>query len=144
MRHVSKAVGTGGRMGTIASESGSYRHDVTLPGEKRNGVIPEELIAGAWVACFGATFIEIAEARRIDATEVAYEASVVLESSGTEYTITEAWLEVMAGDIERSKLERLIETTHQHCPVSKLLTAGARSVEVRAGERTAVDDAIAN
>jgi organic hydroperoxide reductase OsmC/OhrA len=137
-------VGSGGRLGTIESVSGSYRHDVTLPGMKRAGVIPEELIAGAWVACFGATFIEIAEARKIDATEVEYEASVVLESEQAEYTITEAWLEVMADGIERSALERLIETTHAHCPVSKLLTAGAASVEVRAGGHGQAEGAIAS
>jgi osmotically inducible protein OsmC len=135
MRHVSKATGRGGRVGTIESVSGSYQHDVTLPGMKRPGVIPEELIAGAWVACFGATFIEIAEAREIDATAVEYEASIVLESDKDEYTITEASLEVIGADIGRSKLERLIATSHAHCPVSKLLTGGAASVQVRVSER---------
>lgn len=144
MRHVSRAVGKGGRMGTIESASGSYQHDVTLPGMDRAGVTPEELIAGAWVACFGATFIEIAEARHIDATAVEYEASIVLEADSDEYTITEALLEVLAADIERPTLERLIATSHKHCPVSKLLAGGATSVQVRIGERGRVDDAIAS
>jgi len=101
---------------------------------KREGVIPEELIAGAWVACFGATFIEIAEARKHEVSTVSYEASVVLEAEKDVYTITEATLDVFAPDIERGALIQLIESSHKHCPVSKLLVSGAaKSVEVRAG-----------
>jgi organic hydroperoxide reductase OsmC/OhrA len=106
---------------------------------KRVGVTPEELIAGAWVACYGATFIEIAEARHIHATGVEYEASITLDNDGSEYTITEASLQVRAPDIEPSVLKRLIDTAHVHCPVSKLLTAGAMSVQVRAGDLAAIE-----
>jgi osmotically inducible protein OsmC len=132
VKHVSEARGRGGRAGTIESASGSYRHDVTLPGLRRPGVTPEELLAGAWVACFGATFIEFAEARGADADAAEYKATVVLEAHDDEYTITEAVLEVDAPAIDSEALEELLATSHQHCPVSKLFTAGARRVEVKA------------
>ena len=135
MGTVSRAFGRGGRTGTIESESGSYRHDVTLPGPGRLGVTPEELIAGAWIACFGATFIEIAEARKIDASDVEYEATICLEEEKGEYTITEASLEVITDMIEQARLDRLIDIAHKHCPVSKLLAGGSAAVRVRGARR---------
>ncbi len=133
MRHVSEAVGRGGRLGTIEALSGSYEHDVRIPGMKAKGVTPEELLAGAWVACFGMTFIEAARRRDIDATDVEYKAAVVLEASNGEYTITEARLDVDAPDIDPGVRDALIEHTHLHCPVSKLLRAGVAALHVASG-----------
>jgi organic hydroperoxide reductase OsmC/OhrA len=109
---------------------------VRLPGVKRTGVTPEELIAGAWVACFGATFIEEAGAREIQAAEVQYKASVVLEAAGGDYTITEANLQIDAPTIEPAALGDLIEQTHAKCPVSKLLTGGVANVAISPGAGT--------
>ncbi len=132
MRHVSEAIGQGGRLGSIESLSGSYQHEVRIPGVKRTGVTPEELLAGAWAACFGMVFIELARAAGLDATDVRHKASVVLEADRGEYTITEATLEVLVPDIEPPTVARLIDDAHRRCPVSKLLTGGVASVDVRA------------
>lgn len=130
MKQVSEAIGHGGRLGKIQSVSGSYDHDVRIPGMKTNGVTPEEFLAGAWVACFGMTFMEAARSRDIDATDTQYKASVSLESSDDGYTITEASLKVDALGIDEAVQNELIEYTHTHCPVSKLLTAGIATLNV--------------
>ena len=131
MKHVSEAVGRGGRLGTIKSLSGSYEHEVRIPGMKAAGVTPEELIAGAWVACFGMTFIDAARAYDIEATGVHYHGSVVLDARNGDYTITDATMEVDAPDIDEAVLGELIETTHARCPVSKLLAGGVPAIAAR-------------
>lgn len=122
MRHVSEAIGTGGRLGTVEAVPPSYKHALRIPGLKGDGVTPEEMIAGAWVACFGMTFIDRARQRDVDASEARYRARVTLESEQDNYTITEASLEVSAPDIEPEALDELIRESHSRCPVSKLLS----------------------
>lgn len=121
---VGEAVGRGGRLGHVRSGSGSYDHEVRLPGVKSEGVTPEEFLAGAWVACFGMTFIGRARSRGIDATEYEFSASVSLESSDGNYTIVEAAMTVEGGPIESDTLAALIAESDLNCPVSKVFQTG--------------------
>ncbi|MEZ5075930.1 MAG: OsmC family protein [Solirubrobacterales bacterium] len=114
----------------MKSLSGSYDHDVRIPGMKAEGVTPEEMIAGAWVACFGMTFIDAARKAGVDASEVEYRARVVLESSDGTYTITEAALTIDAPDLVASLVDDLAERTHQVCPVSKVLSEGVAQIDI--------------
>lgn len=130
MKHVSEAVGSGGRLGRVRSTSGSYDHEVRIPGMKTDGVTPEEMIAGAWVACFGMTFIDAARGAEVDATEVEYSAQVTLEAANGTYTITKATLTIDAPALDPDLVDELAERTHQVCPVSKVLTEGVAKVEI--------------
>ncbi|MBS1888536.1 MAG: OsmC family protein [Actinobacteria bacterium] len=130
MKHVSEAVGSGGRLGRVRSTSGSYDHEVRIPGVKADGVTPEEMIAGAWVACFGMTFIDAARAADTDATEVEYSAQVTIEAANGIYTITEATLTIDAPELDPGLVDELAVRTHQVCPVSKVLTEGVAKVEI--------------
>lgn len=130
MKHVSEAVGSGGRLGRVKSTSGSYDHEVRIPGMKADGVTPEEMIAGAWVACFGMTFIDAARSAEVDATEVEYSAQVTLEAANGTYTITKATLTIDAPALDSDLVDELAERTHQVCPVSKVLTEGVAKVEI--------------
>lgn len=130
MKHVSEAVGSGGRLGRVRSTSGSYDHEVRIPGMKAEGVTPEEMIAGAWVACFGMTFIDAARSAEVDATAVEYHGKVTLEAAKGTYTITEATLTIDAPELDPDLVDELAERTHQVCPVSKVLTEGVAKVEI--------------
>lgn len=107
---------------------------------KRDGVTPEELIAGAWAACFGMTFIDSARSRDIDATTVEYKARVVLDFVDGEYTITKANLQIDAPDIDPELLRNLIDQTHARCPVSKALTNGVANLSLASGSISTEDN----
>ncbi len=129
---VSRAMARGGREGEVWSSNGSYRHSTKIAGTERDGVTPEELIAGAWAACYGTTFSSLAKARRVDVAEPVIEAAVTLSSSAGTYTITQADLRVVIDvPVPPETLEKLIEEAHGRCPVSKVLTHGAEEVTVR-------------
>jgi organic hydroperoxide reductase OsmC/OhrA len=131
---VSRAGARGGRTGEVWSLNSSYRHQTTIAGTDREGVTPEELIAGAWAACYGTTFASLAKARRVEVGTPLIEAAVTLSSSAGTYTITEADLRVVVDvPVPPDKLDELIEEAHGRCPVSKVLSSGAEEVTVRRG-----------
>lgn len=129
----SEATGTGGRTGTVSSKSGSYTHQMVMPGASTPGVTPEELIAGAWAACYGTTLTAIAAARHIDASRATVVARITLDSNheAGEYTISRAELRVGLEGQENDQLDQIIEEAHGACPVSKLISGGARDVQVK-------------
>ena len=129
---VSRAKARGGREGEVWSSNESYRHTTKIAGTERDGVTPEELIAGAWAACYGTTFSSLARARRVEVAEPVIEAAVTLSSSAGTYTITQGELRVLVEvPVPPDTLEKLIEEAHSRCPVSKVLTHGAEEVTVR-------------
>lgn len=129
---VSRASARGGRTGEVWSANDSYRHDTTMAGSKRQGVTPEELIAGAWAACYGTTFASLAKARKVEVDTPVIETAVTLSSSGGTYTISRAelWV-VLEVPVPPETLDQLIEEAHSRCPVSKVLTHGAAEITVR-------------
>jgi lipoyl-dependent peroxiredoxin len=131
---VSRASARGGRTGEVWSMNGSYRHDTTVAGTERGGVTPEELIAGAWAACYGTTIASLAKARRVEVGTPLIETAVTLSSSAGTYTITEAELRVVSNvAVPPETLDKLVEEAHGRCPVSKVLSRGAEEVTVRRG-----------
>ena len=132
---VGEAVGRGGRLGQVRSVSGSYDHEVRIPGQKSEGVTPEEFLAGAWAACFGMTLIGRARGKGLDASAAEFSASVALESANGTYTIVEATMAVECDSIEPEALAALIAESDVHCPVSKVFQTGIpkRVVESKAG-----------
>lgn len=131
---VSRASARGGRTGEVWSMNGSYRHDTTIAGTEREGVTPEELIAGAWAACYGTTFASLAKARRVEVGTPVIETAVTLSSSAGTYTITQAQLRLVSDvALPPETLDQLIEEAHGRCPVSKVLSHGAEEVTVRRG-----------
>jgi osmotically inducible protein OsmC len=132
---VSHANARGGRSGEVWSINGSYRHNTTLAGSERAGVTPEELIAGAWAACYGTTFASLAQARKIEVATPVIQTAVTLSSSAGTYTITRAELRVaIEVPVPPATLDQLIEEAHGLCPVSKVLGHGVEEVTVRRAE----------
>jgi lipoyl-dependent peroxiredoxin len=129
---VSRANARGGREGEVWSSNDSYRLATKLAGTAREGVTPEELIAGAWAACYGTTLASRARARRVDVGEPVIETAVTLSSSAGTYTITRAELRVVIDvPVPPDTLDQLIKEADGRCPVSKVLVHGAEEVAVR-------------
>jgi osmotically inducible protein OsmC len=128
----SEATGIGGRTGTIQSATGSYKHQVTMEGSQNPGVTPEELIAGAWAACYGTTLTAIAASKSIDASKATITARITLDANHEtgEYTIVRAELDVNVEE-SASSIDEIIAEAHGACPVSKLISNGVEQVDVR-------------
>lgn len=131
-RFTSRAGGRGGREGRVWSERGSYEHEVVLPGSRAAGVTPEELLAGAWAACFGGALGLVAAEGGIDAAAAEFHVAVTLDSDlpSRRFEIDTVRLEVELDGVDPARLDELIAAAHEICPVSKLFAGGARAVEV--------------
>ena len=135
--HVSTAFGRGGRDGEIWSNSGSFHLATAMPGSRRKGATPEELIAGAWSACFGTTLEGIARARGIDASDATIKAEISLRAdlARQSYAITRAVLTVSVEEGRAEALDAVLDVAHRACPVSKLFAAGVEGTAVVQIER---------
>lgn len=129
---VSRATGTGGRGGLVWSEAESYRHAVAAPGTDTGAVTPEEMLAGAWAACFGGAFALMAGKRGLDASEARFHAAVTLEAEVKQlhFEVSRAELNVEVAGIDDEALEQLVAEAHAICPISKLFVGGAADVRV--------------
>jgi len=135
----SNAVGTGGRGGRVWSESKSYEHAVGIPGVASNGVTPEELLAGAWAACFGGAFLLIAGNHGIDASAARFHTAVTLDSDlqNMRFDITRVQLEVELAGVDDATVDMVLAEAHDICPVSKLFVNGAGEVTLGRAAATA-------
>lgn len=135
--HRSTAFGRGGRDGEIWSSSGSFHLPTSILGSRRKGATPEELIAGAWSACFGTTLEAIARARGIDASDATIKAEICLRADLAQqsYSITQAVLTVSVEEGRAEALDAVLDLAHRACPVSKLLDAGVAGVAIVQIER---------
>jgi organic hydroperoxide reductase OsmC/OhrA len=123
----------GGRSGRIKAHRGPLEHTMVLPGAERDdGVTPEELVAGAWAACFGTTLASVARTHGFDAGSAAVRATVTFNAdhARNEYSISSAELSVSASQIPHEFVSAILEETHRRCPVSKILTSGLSRVSV--------------
>jgi len=134
---VSTAFGRGGRDGEIWSGSGSFHLPTAMPGSRRKGATPEELVAGAWSACFGTTLEGIARARGIDASDATIKAEISLRAdlARGSFAITRAVLTVSVQEGRADALDAVLDAAHRACPVSKLLAAGVEGTAVVQIER---------
>lgn len=121
----SKAKNVGGRAGRVWSDTGSYDHQVVMPGAPAEGVTPEELIAGAWASCFGSAFEFMANKHGLDASGVEIRAAVTLNSDleNVQFDIVRGELKV-ALDGDNDLIDQVIAASHDVCPVSKLMQDG--------------------
>ncbi|MBB5061119.1 Ohr subfamily peroxiredoxin [Granulicella aggregans] len=118
--YTAKVHTAGGRDGGCAkSEDGNLDLDFALPGSKKVGVNPEQLLAAGWSACFlGALAIAAAKQNVSLPPSRSVDAEIDLGTAGEEFLLA-ARLSVSLPGIDRKLGERLIEAAHQTCPYSK-------------------------
>lgn len=132
MDYSSTARATGGRRGRVWTETGSIDSKVVPPGVNAPGVTPEELLAGAWAACYGGAYAFEARLAGVT-TDPEFHVDVVLSVNDGTYEITRATLTVMATSGDPAALRDIAEKAHIRCPVSKVFANGMSSVNVEVG-----------
>jgi len=137
------ATGTGGRDGRVWSSTGSFDHQVIPAGSKRDGTTPEELIAGAWAACFGTTLVHVARSHGIDASAAVVAATIVFDADheNGRYVISRGELKAHVPGTEVEHLQPVMIETHAVCPVSKMLQAGVDELIVAPSDDLEVGEA---
>ncbi|OWU84708.1 hypothetical protein ATO6_10200 [Oceanicola sp. 22II-s10i] len=132
MEYPSTARATGGRKGRVWTETGSIDSKVIPPGVTTPGVTPEELLAGAWAACYGGAYAYEANLAGVP-TDPEFHVEVVLSVNDGVYEITKATLTVMATSGDPATLKDVADKAHIRCPVSKVFANGMATVSVGVG-----------
>ncbi|WP_301109930.1 organic hydroperoxide resistance protein [Sporosarcina sp.] len=120
----STATATGGREGHVKSSNGVVEFDTAMPGTKRekeltNSTNPEQLFAAGYASCFDGALQLVAGKEHVKfSSEVTANVSLCKDESDGGFKL-EVKLQVKGTDIEKDKLEDLVEKAHQFCPYSK-------------------------
>jgi Ohr subfamily peroxiredoxin len=133
---------TGGRAaGHGRSSDGALEVDLRAPremGGEGGGTNPEQLFAVGYAACFESALGTAARRRRVEATDVAIDSSVMLMPTGTRGYALAVTLDVTLPSIDdEAEAVDLVRAAHQICPYSNatrgnidvVLTANGHAVE---------------
>ncbi len=111
----------GGRNGHIRSSDGILDTDVRKPremGGEGEATNPEQLLAGAWGACYLGALGSVAKKHGIDTSEATVDVHVAFNKDGEEYALS-AELEVHVPGITTEEAQKLADKAHAVCPYSK-------------------------
>lgn len=133
MEYSSTARATGGRKGRVWTDTGSIDSKVVPPGVNAAGVTPEELLAGAWAACYGGAYAYEANLAGAPA-DPEFHVEIVLSVHDRSYEITRAELTVISPSGDPATLRDVAAKAHARCPVSKVFANGISSISVQVGE----------
>jgi lipoyl-dependent peroxiredoxin len=118
---------TGGRDGGSAhSADGRLDVEFLIPGGRRAGTNPEEMLAAAWSACFiGAMRLAAAKMKAPFPADVALSAEVDLCTADDGYFLR-VRLNIRLPALEHSVTQALVDAAHQTCPYSKATRGNIR------------------
>ena len=121
--------------GTVKLGSGSYDGPYSYKSrfESGTGTNPEELIAAAHAGCYSMALSAGLSGAGTPPTRIRTTASVKLEGSGGNFTITEILLETEAEvpGIDDAAFRAAAESAKKNCPVSKALAGPSISLKAR-------------
>ncbi len=111
---------SGGRNGTARSSDGNLDIKLSSPGTG-TGTNPEQLLAAGWSACFiGAMGLAAGKMNVELPSDLAVDAEVDLGTNDDGYQL-QARLNVSVPGVERSVVQKLVDTAHATCPYSKAI-----------------------
>jgi len=122
--YTAEATARGGREGEVVSDDGAL--DVMLAYPKELGgpggdsTNPEQLLAGAWSACFHNALKLVARQAKLDVSASSVTAKVSLMGEGREFAIEAVLIGHLPG-LEREAAQGLMDRTHDVCPISKAI-----------------------
>ena len=112
----------GGRDGgTSRSEDSGLDLEFALPGSKRAGVNPEQLLAAGWSACFLGALAIAANKQNIALPTNRFVDTEIDLGTGDQGFFLAARLSVGLPGVARDEGERLLQVAHATCPYSKAL-----------------------
>ena len=120
--YTAKAHTTGGRSGMSRSSDGRLEVRLSRPGSPGTGTNPEQLFAAGWSACFESAMEFAARNMKIALpADHAVDAEIDLGPEGGAFSLA-ARVYVSLPGMERATAQRLVEATHQVCPIREQRT----------------------
>ncbi|MDT0404270.1 organic hydroperoxide resistance protein [Streptomyces edwardsiae] len=115
------ATATHGRDGRAVTSDGKLDLGLSMPvdlGGDGVGTNPEQLFAAGYAACFGSALGVVGRAAKVDVSDAAVTAEVVLGKQGEGFALAVTLRVELPEGIEEETGRKLVEQAHQVCPYS--------------------------
>ncbi|MFG2517275.1 organic hydroperoxide resistance protein [Streptomyces sp. NPDC048584] len=115
------ATATHGRAGRAVTSDGKLDLGLSMPVELGGdgvGTNPEQLFASGYAACFGGALGVVGRAAKVDVSDAAVTAEVVLGKQGEGFALAVTLRVELPEGIEEETGRKLVEQAHQVCPYS--------------------------
>lgn len=115
------ATATHGREGRAVTSDGKLDLGLSTPvelGGNGEGTNPEQLFAAGYAACFGSALGVVGRAAKVDVSDAAVTAEVVLGKQGEGFALAVTLRVELPEGIEEETGRKLVEQAHQVCPYS--------------------------
>ncbi|WP_149552966.1 organic hydroperoxide resistance protein [Streptomyces marokkonensis] len=115
------ATATHGREGRAVTSDGKLDLSLSAPvelGGNGQGTNPEQLFAAGYAACFGSALGVVGRAAKVDVSDAAVTAEVVLGKQGEGFALAVTLRVELPEGIEEETGRKLVEQAHQVCPYS--------------------------
>ena len=115
------ATATHGREGRAVTSDGKLDLGLGAPvelGGNGQGTNPEQLFAAGYAACFGSALGVVGRAAKVDVSDAAVTAEVVLGKQGEGFALAVTLRVELPEGIEEETGRKLVEQAHQVCPYS--------------------------
>ena len=126
------ATATHGRDGRAVTSDGKLDLGLSMPVELGGdgvGTNPEQLFAAGYAACFGSALGVVGRAAKVDVSDAALTAEVVLGKQGEGFALAVTLRVELPEGIEEETGRKLVEQAHQVCPYSNA-TRGNIEVDI--------------
>jgi osmotically inducible protein OsmC len=115
----------GGREGTVSSDDGRLRLDLSVPmevgGTGGPGTNPEQLFAAGYAACFQSALGLAGRRQKVDTSASVVTGTVGLSPNGAGGFQLAVTLTIALAGVDRDVAHQLIEQAHQVCPYSNAI-----------------------
>ena len=115
------ATATHGREGRAYTSDGKLDVQLAPPvefGGSGQGTNPEQLFAAGYAACFGSALGLVGRAAKVDVSEAAVTAEVVLGKQGEGFALAVTLRVELPDSVDEATGRKLVEQAHQVCPYS--------------------------
>jgi Ohr subfamily peroxiredoxin len=124
--YTAEATARGGREGEVVSDDGAldlmlaYPKELGGPGGDTTN--PEQLLAGAWSACFHNAMKLVAKKLALDVSASSVTAKVSLGAVDKQFCLEATLIGHLPG-LDQQDAQELMDRTHDVCPISKAIGA---------------------
>ncbi|MEU9556942.1 organic hydroperoxide resistance protein [Streptomyces fumanus] len=130
--YTAAATATHGREGRAVTSDGKLDLDLSAPvelGGDGRGTNPEQLFAAGYAACFGSALGVVGRQAKVDVSDAAVTAEVVLGKEGEGFALAVTLRVELPDGLDEETGRKLVEQAHQVCPYSNA-TRGNIPVEL--------------
>ncbi|CAM5430478.1 organic hydroperoxide resistance protein [Streptomyces fumanus] len=119
--YTAAATATHGREGRAVTSDGKLDLDLSAPvelGGDGRGTNPEQLFAAGYAACFGSALGVVGRQAKVDVSDAAVTAEVVLGKEGEGFALAVTLRVELPDGLDEETGRKLVEQAHQVCPYS--------------------------